>query len=162
MKNRILDRGTVYRNTELLLENYRNLNWRLEESLEDVESVIYYMGGRHLSNLYHLLSMELDEYDNRHSRLAVEERLFSLQESKLIVDHIDNAMLKLKNYPKNGEKYYQILHISYIDKEPVHQDEIQDKLLISPSTYYRYRKKAIEILACILWGHLNSCCEGAN
>ena len=86
MKNQKLEHGTVYRDTELLLENYRNLIWRLEESLEDVEGTIYYMGGRHLSNLFRLLSMELDEYDNEHSRRAIEERLFGLRESKLIVD----------------------------------------------------------------------------
>lgn len=156
MKNQKLDKSTVYHDTELLLENYRNLIWRLEENLEDVEGAIYYMGGRHLSNLFRLLSMELDEYDNEHSRKAVEERLFGLRESKLIIDLIDKAMLKLKNYPKNGDKYFQILHTSYIDKEPIRQDEIQDKLLISPSTYYRYRKKAIEILSGILFGYINA------
>ncbi|NLB41926.1 MAG: DUF1492 domain-containing protein [Clostridiales bacterium] len=159
MKNQKLEHGTVYRDTELLLENYRNLIWRLEENLEDVEATIYYMGGRHLSNLFRLLSMELDVYDNEHSRRTVEERLFGLRESKLIVDLIDKAMLKLKNYPKNGEKYFQILHTSYIDKEPIHQDEIQDKLLISNSSYYRYRKKAINILSGILWGFINSYTE---
>ncbi|NLC45238.1 MAG: DUF1492 domain-containing protein [Clostridiales bacterium] len=162
MKNQKMDHRTVYRDTELLLENYRNLIWRVEESLEDVESTIYYMGGRHLSNLFRLLSMELDEYDNEHSRKAVEERLFGLQESKLIIELIDKAMLKLKNFPKNGEKYFQILHTSYIDKEPIHQDEIQDKLLISTSTYYRNRKKAIEILSGILWGYVNSYSEEAS
>ncbi|HCS73077.1 MAG TPA: hypothetical protein DIW17_04290 [Clostridiales bacterium] len=156
MKNKTLSPTRVYHNTELLLENYRNLIWRSEESFENVENTVYYMGGRHLSNIFRLLSMELDEYDNKHSRTAVEERLFSLQESKLIVDVIDKAMLKLKSYPTNGERYFEILYTTYIEKEPLHQDEIQDKLLMSSSTYYRYRKKAIDILGGILWGYMQS------
>ena len=154
MKNQKLDSGKVYRNTELLLENYRNIIWRLEESLEDVESTLYYMGGRHLSNLFHLLFLEVDEYDQRRNRIALEERLFSLQDSKIIIEAIDNSMLKLKKYPVNGEKYFLILHAAYIDKEPIHQDEIQDRLLVSNSTFYRNKKKALEILDGILWGYL--------
>jgi hypothetical protein len=144
----------VFRNTVVLLENYRNLIWSLEESLDDVEKTVHYMGGRHLSNLFHLLSLEIDEYNNERSRTAVEERLSSLQESRVIVDCMDKAMLKLKTYPENGERYFQILHAAYIDKKPLHQDEIQDRLLISSSTFYRYKKKAIEILGGILWGFL--------
>ena len=65
-------------------------------------------------------------------------------------------MLKLKSYPTNGERYFEILYTTYIEKEPLHQDEIQDKLLMSSSTYYRYRKKAIDILGGILWGYMQS------
>ena len=154
MKKSSRNPGKVFHNTLLLLENYRNLIWRLEESLEDAEKTVHYMGGRHLSNLFHLLSLEIDEYGNERSRAAVEERLLSLHESKIIVDAIDQSMLKLKTYPEHGEKYFQILHAAYIDKEPAFQYEIQDKLLISGSTFYRYKNKAIEILDRILWGYL--------
>jgi hypothetical protein len=145
------DPDKVYKDTELMLENYRNLVWRLEESVEDIKDKVYYMGGRHLSNLFHFISLDMSEYDNQRSKAAIEERLFSLNDSKIIVDAIDKAMLKLKSYPANGERYFQLLHAVYIDKEQLLQHEIQDKLLISNSTFYRYRKRAISLLGDILW-----------
>ena len=63
-------------------------------------------------------------------------------------------MIKLKTHPKNGEIYFNILMDTYINCDKVTDVEIQDKYHLSPSSFYRYKKKAIEILGIIIWGYI--------
>ena len=95
------DPDKVYKDTELMLEKYRDLVWRLEESVEDIKDKVYY--GRASSvQSFSFISLDMSEYDNQQAKQLLRKGSSALM-TRIIVDAIDKAMLKLKSYPANGE-----------------------------------------------------------
>lgn len=144
----------IYHNTRLLLKIYREVVWRVEDHLYEIEDMRDEFGSSSISNLVEFLSIDLEDYSGTADKGAIEKKLMNIAESKSMIEIIDKAMLKLKTHPKNGEIYFNILSDTYINCDKVTDVEIQDKYHLSPSSFYRYKKKAIEILGIIIWGHI--------
>ena len=85
-------------------------------------------------------------------KARIESRLQSIEDSKSILELIDRALVLLKNYPNDGEKYYEILSKSYLVFVKYSESEILESMNISRSTFFRDKKKAVTLLGVILWG----------
>ena len=140
--------------TKILLKIYRKVVWRVEEAVCEVDETAYEFGGRRISELIDFLSFELDEFDTIKDKKTIQERLMSIAESKSMIEIVDKALLKLKTHPDNGEIYFNIITSCYINKEKLSDNQIMYKYNISESTYYRYKKKAINLMGVILWGYI--------
>ena len=70
-----------------------------------------------------------------------------------MIDIIDKALNHLKHI-QQGEIYHDIIAHSYINKEMMCDDAIMRKLNLTQSTYYRYKKKATEMMGIALWGFI--------
>lgn len=143
-----------FHKTKLLLSIYRTVVWRIESTLYEVQEVADIYGGKRISDLIDFLSLELDEYDLIRDKREVEERLMCISETKQMIDIIDKALNHLKTHPKQGEIYHDIIAHSYINKEMMCDDAIMRKLNLTQSTYYRYKKKATEMMGIALWGFI--------
>ena len=143
-----------FHKTKLLLSIYRTVVWRIESAILQIEETAGEYGGKRISELIDFLSFELDDYDCVKDRQAIEERLMSVAETKQIIEIIDKALKHLKTHPKQGQIYHDIITYSYIDKEAMPDDVIMRKLNLTQSTYYRYKKKAIELMGIALWGYI--------
>ena len=143
-----------FHKTKLLLSMYRTVVWRIESAILQIEETAGEYGGKRISELIDFLSFELDDYDCVKDRQAIEERLMSVAETKQIIEIIDKALKHLKTHPKQGQIYHDIITYSYIDKEAMPDDVIMRKLNLTQSTYYRYKKKAIELMGIALWGYI--------
>ena len=135
----------MFHNTELLLKNYREITWMLEcfpsDISEELEEPIH-----DLDALLSAVSKEID-FDNR----KLENRLKSINKSRLLLDRVNEALTILKQKPKTGQKMYNIIYYTYIIAEELLHDEILFRVDISERHYYRLRKKAINILSIRLW-----------
>ena len=98
----------------------------------------------------------LIDLDTQICQKRFESRLHSIEKSKSLVELIDRAVAMLKKYPHNGERHYFILCKSYSigNSRKLSEDEILDSLCVSRTTFYREKKKAINILGVILWGFI--------
>ena len=143
-----------FHKTKLLLKIYRDVVWRMEDALHDVNETAYSFGGRRISELIDFLSFGIEYFDSSRDKKAIEERFMSIVESKDMIEIIDKALVKLKSHPDFGEVYFNIIHANYICKDKMTYGEILDKLHISESTYFRYKKNAINLLSVILWGYI--------
>ena len=96
----------AYHNTELLMKNYRNIAWLLEcfpdfiaaeldEPFEDIDKLI------------NRLDVQL-AYGNQ----KVENRLESLQKTRLVIDKINEALSIVKAKPNGGNKIYDVLYMT--------------------------------------------------
>lgn len=144
----------TYQNTKLLLEIYREVVWTVEDNLYEVEDIRDEFGSSSISNLVDFLSIDLEDYAGTADKSVIEKKLMNIAQSKSMIEIIDKAMLKLRSHPKNGEIYFNILKDTYIEYEKITDVEIQDKYHLSSSSFYRYKKKAIEILGFIIWGYI--------
>ena len=144
----------VYHKTKLLLMIYRKVVWRMEDTLYDLQGIKNDFGGSRISSLVDFLSIELGDYSSAKEKRIMENRLMNVAESKSMIEIVDRALIKLRTHPENGEIYYNIIRDSYINQEKLTDSQIQENHHISQSTYYRHKKKAIELMGIILWGYI--------
>ena len=135
----------IFHNTQLLLQNYRDMIWILEcfpaNIAEELDKPMH-----NLDALLSLVSEEID-FDNR----KLENRLKSISKSRLLLDRFHEALMILKQKPSYGELMYNIIYNTYVIPEKLSHHDLIYRLDISPRHYYRMRKQAIHILAIRLW-----------
>ena len=92
----------MYHNTQVLLENYRNIAWALECFPDTIAEELDHP----LAELDALLDhMDLEMgMGNR----KLESRLESVKKSRLLLDRVNEALTVLKRKPDNGPKMYEI------------------------------------------------------
>ena len=146
------ENSKVYHKTWLLLSIYRRVVWRVESAIHEVNDTAYEYGGRRISEFVDFLNLNLDEYDCEKDKKAVEERLMCVSETKHMIEIVDKALVGLKSHPDNGKVYHDIIAYCYINKEKMNDYQVRSKLNITHSTFYRYKKQAIEAMGISLWG----------
>lgn len=135
----------MYHNTMSLLHNYRSIIWVLECFPARISEEL----DRPMSDLDALLSLISDELDMDNTKL--ENRLRSVQKSRLLLDRFNEALTILRQKPDNGEMMYKIIYHTYISPEKLTHLDLIYRLDISTRHYYRLRTQAINILSIRLW-----------
>jgi hypothetical protein len=135
----------MYHNTQLMLKHYRDINWALECFPDHIAGEL----DRPMNDLDSILSLINAELGMDNAKL--ENRLMSVQKSRLLLDRVNEALTVLKQKPGNGELLYNTLYLTYVVPETLKQAEILFRLNISQRHYYRVRQQAITILSIRLW-----------
>lgn len=81
----------------------------------------------------------------------LENRMMSVQKSRLMIDRVNEALSVLKKKPDNGQKLYDLIYQTYISPEKLRLSDILYRLDMSPRHYYRLREQAVNILSIRLW-----------
>lgn len=135
----------MYHNTLALLKNYRDISWMLEcfpsHIAEELDRPMH-----DLDALLSIISAEIG-MDNR----KLENRLQSVQRSRLLLDRFNEALTVLMQKPGNGKLMYNIIYHTFIVPEKIPVNDILFRLDISLRHYYRLRNQAINILSLRLW-----------
>lgn len=138
-------RRRMYHNTLLLLKHYRDISWMLEcfpsHVAEELDRPMH-----DLDALLSIISAEID-MDN----LKLENRLKSVQKSRLLLDRFNEALTVLMRKPGNGKVMYNIIYHTFIIPEKLPLNDVMFRLDLSPRHYYRLRQQAINILSIRLW-----------
>ena len=140
----------IYHNARLLLEIYSRVLWRLEESLEDLDTECFETDNKHLFDLID----SLIDVDTNVNEYRFERRMQSIEESKSLIEFVDRALNKLKRYPGNGDLYFHLIRKLYVNNHSfkLYEEDLLEELHISRSTFYREKKKAITLFGVTLWG----------
>lgn len=135
----------MYHNTMLMLQHYRDITWVLECFPSNIASELD-LPMNDLDALLSLVSAEIGM-----NNVKLENRLQSVQRSRLLLDRINEALTVLRQKPGNGELMYQVIYETFITPEKLSHAEILYRLNISSRHYYRVRQQAINILSIRLW-----------
>ena len=135
----------MYHNTLLLLQHYRDITWMLECLPANIAEEL----DRPMHDLDALLSLISEELDMDNQKL--ENRLKSINKSRLLLDRFNEALTILKQKPGNGLIMYNIIYDTYILPEKLSHTDLIYRLDISDRHYYRLRTQAISILSIRLW-----------
>ena len=141
----------VYHKAKLLLRIYRDVVWRTQEVMYDADAEAYDFGGRRIAELANYL---LYDFNSDIDKEKAESKLLSIAETKLLVDLVDKALLKLYAYPDLGQLYFDILAKQYINMVKYTDVELIDTLNIERTQYYKRKKEAINLFGVILWGYI--------
>ncbi len=136
-------------NIKLLLGLYRKVNFRVEDRIKDLELVIFESGRKHLEDLV----ISILEIDTTINFEKLEDQLISINESLFLLQIMDKALDRLKNYPENGETYGKIIELRFFVKEIYNHDYIMNKVSMSRTSYYRHLPRAIQFYGVMLFGY---------
>lgn len=135
----------AYHNTELLMKNYRNIAWLLE-CFPDFIAAELDEPFENIDKLIDRLDVQL-AYGNQ----KVENRLESLQKTRLVIDKINEALSIVKTKPNGGNKIYDVLYMTYVSTEQLTLNEVIYRLGISRKHYYRLRNQGLALVSLRLW-----------
>ncbi|MBC2579354.1 hypothetical protein [Clostridium sp. DJ247] len=144
------DKEKAYHKAKLLLKIYRDVIWSVEGRVAELEEEYYEMGSNNLAEALDYLN----DYDPNINRKELEAELCSIFKSKLLIEIVDKALLKVKNYPDYGDIYFDILHKQYIEKYKYSEKNIIEVLNCERTTFYKRKKEAINLMGIALWGYV--------
>ena len=150
----------LYHNTEMLLKKYRDVVWSIEVSAMQAQiSFELEMDCR----LDEFLEMSYAAGADL-SGTQIQEQMRTLERNKKMLRIIESAVNLLRKKQVDGEEYYWILYYTYLSDKPCKKVEDIIKLIgqktqpMAWKTYFKKRKKAIEVLSTILWGFTSKEC----
>ena len=136
----------TYKKTDMLLRLYRKIDWTLRDKVSDY-SIYADENGKILEALCCLL-----EFAPEKEIEAFHNKAVSALHSKALMDIIETAVVRLRDYPDNGKIYYDIIDMKYLSYTKFDESEILELLNLERSTYYRKKKEATYLVGYILFG----------
>lgn len=149
--SREISETEVYDRAKKLLESYRDVCWETSEYANLVREDLTYEYGYASSDLdTALLYLENFAPDEQKEKFAAKIRaLFSV---KWMVEIVDSAIIKVREFPLNGELYAHILSMYYLGKFQYTEAEMMEELNLERSSYYRRKKEAVIVFGLAIWG----------
>ena len=144
-----MDSSAVFHRSKLILKIYRDVVWVLNERTEELHEYAREMGNRDMeAGLCYLenFAPDIDLQD-------FEEKVCCVVESRMFVEIIDRALLRLRKYPDRGELYYEILTKQFIYRFNSTEKEMLEELNMERSVFYDRKKEAIYIFSVCLFGY---------
>lgn len=143
-----IDEGEIYQKAKMLLSMYRRVCWSTIGRADLVaEELCHYCG----SDLDGAL-IYLEEFVPEKEKERFESRIRTLFETRWMVELVDSAMLKVKEFPENGDLYFEILSKCYLSKFKYTENEMLELLSMERSRFYDRKKEAIMLFGLALWG----------
>jgi hypothetical protein len=138
----------VFSRAKLLLSIYRDVCWSTAVRAEELEeNMVCYCSGELSDALAYL-----ENFAPQEKKVQFEDRVQSLFETRWMIELVDSAMLKVRDFPYNGKLYFDILSFCYLDKFKYTESELLELLSIERSSYYDRKKEAIYVFGISLWG----------
>lgn len=137
----------TYKKTDLLLRLYRRVAWCVSDRLDELNEITYESCLGDTETLSYLLNFAPERELG-----AFQHRAVNAMKSRVLIDLIERAVVKIRDYPDNGGIYYSIIDLKYMNYFKYDEDEILEQLDIERSTYYRKKKEATLLLGYILFG----------
>lgn len=101
--------------SELLLALYRDICWQICDRSKACERE----AATFCSNDVDLGLMYLYEFAPTPTKREFTEKVYSIFHSRYLISRMDEALLRLKQYPKNGELYYNIIKMESYFRLPL-------------------------------------------
>ena len=139
----------LYARSKMLLSIYRRVCWTTITRADCVaEDMICYCG----SDLDGAL-IYLEEFAPDRERERFESRVKTLFETRWMMELVEHAMVKVKEFPDGGELYFDLLNKCYLDRWKYTESDMLDLLNMERSRFYDKKKEAVMVFGIALWGN---------
>ncbi len=138
-------KANAYHNTLNLLKQYRTIVWLLECFPDTIAAELDLPLGD-LDKIIERLDVEIS-FGNR----KLENRLASVEKTRLMLDRVNEALSVLKKKPNDGERLYELIYLTYIGPENLNHFDLLYRLNLSSRQYYRLKEQAVKIISMRLW-----------
>ena len=143
-----LDEDDLYARSKMILNIYKGVCWSTIGRADCVAEDICCYCGTDLDGA--LIFLETFAPDVERERF--ESRVKSLFETRWMIELIDSAMMRVKEFPYGGDEYYEILSKCYLCRSRYTERDMLDILNMERSRFYDRKKEAIYVFGLSLWG----------
>lgn len=143
-----IDSQTVFHRSKLLLKIYRDVVWVLSERAEELHEYVWELGDQDAETGLCFLEQFAPEVDLQ----VFEEKVCCVVQSRMLIEVIDRALLRLKRYPDRGELYHEILSKQFIHRFNSTEKELLEELNMERSVFYDRKKEAVFLFSLCLFG----------
>lgn len=142
-----LDIDDMLKKAERFLEINHEMSWNrsIYKSRNIEESLVNNVAEINESISY-LENLDCDDSD-----VEIEKKLKPLYDSRIMNDILSYTYMKVKDYPYEGNIYFNILSKLYFEMYKISCEDILESCSISRPSYYRKRKEALVLFGVILW-----------
>lgn len=144
-----VDEKVLYDRSRLILSIYRDVCWSTMGRAEEVYDDLICTCGTSLDGAL----IYLETFVPNEARERFEEKIRSLFETKWIIELVDNAMGRIREYPCRGDLYCEILSKCYLSRFKYKEAEMLEIMDMERSTYYDRKKEAVMLFGLSLWGN---------
>ena len=127
------------KSVKALLRLYRKVLHNVNNEIVYLDELTYTTSRKHLSDLVN----SLVEYETNIDSHKFNDKLNSCHKSLSLLQILDKTVVIVRDYPDNGQVYYDILTRYYFDNFKYTHDEITEILEMSRSNYFRFFDMAI-------------------
>lgn len=143
-----LEEDLIYNRAKKLLTIYRRVCWSAVGRADAVcEDTCYYYGNDLDQTLIYLETFAPEKEKDRFER-----RIRTLFETRWMLELMEQAMVKVKEFPDQGDIYYDILSNFYLSRSRFTESDMLNILNMERSRYYDKKKEAIMVFGIALWG----------
>ena len=121
------------KSVKALLRLYRKVLHNVNNEIVYLDELTYTTSRKHLSDLVN----SLVEFETNIDSRKFNDKLDSCHKSLSLLQILDKTIVMVRDYPDNGQVYYDILTRYYYDNFKYTHDEIIEILEMSRSNYFR-------------------------
>ena len=143
-----MDEKEVFERATILLKAYRKLCY---SSFLDGDDIEVFESERDAAEEAIRILENIDPKDDGQSFTR------SIRDSNVnswILRAVESAMIKVQEFPQNGNLYFQILNKCFIIQVAYSESEISATLCLERSRYYDNRREATIVFGLCLWGSI--------
>lgn len=150
-KSKSIDEKALYAKSKLLLEIYKDICWDTADYASQVgEEALY--GYDFCSGDLDAALLYLENFAPTEKKERFTERVQKLFEVKWMIELVDRAVMKVRDFPCKGELYVSILSAYYLTNFPLTETEMIETFKFERSTLYRRKREAIKVFGLAIWG----------
>lgn len=150
-KSKNIDESKLYQRAKLLLEIYRDVCWHTVDSAEEVKEDLFweqeYASQDLTSAMLYLETFAPDEDKEKFT-----EKIHGLFEVKWMIEIVDAAIRKVRDFPLNGDLYADILSRCYLSRFYFSERELLEEFSLERTSFYSRKKEAVKVFGLSLWG----------
>ncbi len=143
-----INEKVLYEKAKMLLQIYRRVCWTTTGQVDMVAEEMCCYCSTDLDGAL----IYLEEFAPDTDRQRFESRIKTLFETRWMVELIDSAMMRVKEFPDGGEQHFEILSKCYLTRFRYSENEMLELLNMERSRYYDRKKEAIMVFGLSLWG----------
>ena len=143
-----INEDLLYKRAKLLLEKYRKLCWQTAVDTEETINDLCVCASADVDSAL----IYLETFAPEREKDVFESRIRNLFNRRWMIDLVDNAMLKTKDFPDNGELYFEIISKCFLTKWKYSEQDMIRITHLERSRFFDRRKEAIMIFGICLWG----------
>lgn len=144
-----MDIDNSYEKVKVILETYKEVIWGNlgQVDLSNIDDYIDYDSIYGDDRFAFLL-----KFVSKDELIEFKRRAKAAMQTKEMTALIKQSVLKVKEYPRQGELYYQILDLKYLNYFQYCEEDILEQINVDRSTYFRKKKEAMYLLGYTLFG----------
>jgi len=143
-----IDEKRLYDKTKLVLSKYRNICWQTRENADET---ITDLCTRASSDIDGAL-VYLETFAPEREKDVFETKIMNLFNIRNMIDIVDSAIAKTRDFPSGGDVYSEIISKCYLTKWKYTERDLLEILDMDRSRFYDKKKEAIMIFGISLFG----------